>query len=51
MSTITLHTSALFDPKQKKFLNDMSITVNKETGLIESIYQRDNPFIAAAFWS
>ena len=37
---ITIHTSDLFDPKQKKVLRDMSITVDRPTGCIVEVYQR-----------
>ncbi|KIW79390.1 hypothetical protein Z517_06002 [Fonsecaea pedrosoi CBS 271.37] len=36
----TVHTSTLFDPKKKAFVNDISITVNPKTGLIEAVSQR-----------
>lgn len=37
---ITIHTSHLFDPKQKKFHPNRSVTINPTTGLIISIYTR-----------
>ncbi|KAL4809420.1 hypothetical protein BDV18DRAFT_157175 [Aspergillus unguis] len=43
MSQYTIHTTSLFDPKQKKVLTDTSITVSKTTGLITNIYQRTEP--------
>lgn len=45
MSGITLHTSLLFDPKQKKFLKDISITVDPETGLITKVLKRKDASI------
>ncbi|KAK0112820.1 hypothetical protein ONS95_014548 [Cadophora gregata] len=41
-SRLTIHTSTLFDPRQKKFLSDVSITVDTITGLITSIITRDD---------
>lgn len=40
MPQYTIHTSELFDPKQKKVLQDFSITVDQETGNIIRIFQR-----------
>lgn len=40
--TITLHTSLLFDPKQKAFLTNTSVVVSPETGLITRVYQRSS---------
>ncbi|KAH7370443.1 hypothetical protein BKA65DRAFT_417985, partial [Rhexocercosporidium sp. MPI-PUGE-AT-0058] len=42
MSRLVLHTSTLFDPRQKKFISDVSITVDTVTGLITSIIARDD---------
>ncbi|KAH9218051.1 hypothetical protein DL95DRAFT_444320 [Leptodontidium sp. 2 PMI_412] len=39
---LTIHTSTLFDPRQKKFISDVSITVDTGTGLITSIIARDD---------
>lgn len=36
----TIHTSTLFDPKKKAFVNDISITVSPATGLITKVSQR-----------
>jgi len=38
-----LHTSVLFDAQKKEFVNDVSIRVDPQTGLIESVYQRQTP--------
>lgn len=40
MPDITIHTSLLFDPKLKEFRENISITVNQESGLICSITTR-----------
>lgn len=42
MTTITLHTSDLFDPKLKKFLKDISVTVDSATGLITKVTSRND---------
>lgn len=42
MPDVTIHSSLLFDPKQKKFLPNISITVNEESGLIKEIVTRQN---------
>ena len=42
MPDITLHTSLLFDPKQKKFLDNISITGNPKTGLITNVFKREH---------
>ncbi|OQO10915.1 hypothetical protein B0A48_05170 [Cryoendolithus antarcticus] len=39
---ITIHTSKLFDPKQKAFLKDMTLTVSPLTGLITSVSRRSD---------
>jgi imidazolonepropionase-like amidohydrolase len=36
----TIHTDLLFDPKQKAWLKNTSITVSPSTGLITKVYQR-----------
>jgi len=41
MSTFTIHTNVLFDPKLKKFVNDVSVTVDKTTGLITRVWTRN----------
>lgn len=38
----TVHTSTLFDPKKKTFLPNHSIVVNPITGLITSVFKRDD---------
>ncbi|KAI1809338.1 hypothetical protein GGS20DRAFT_313846 [Poronia punctata] len=40
---LTIHTSCLFDSKNKCFLSDISIDVNTTTGLIDRTYERINP--------
>ncbi|KAI0376392.1 hypothetical protein F5Y04DRAFT_266444 [Hypomontagnella monticulosa] len=40
---ITVHTSLLFDSKQKRFIPDLSLIIDKNTGLITKVYERDNP--------
>ena len=35
-----VHTSLLFDPAQKKFLDNISLVVNRTTGLVTDTYQR-----------
>jgi len=42
MPEITLHTSTLFDPKQKKFVKDVSIKVNTQSGLITKVFTRND---------
>lgn len=42
-SSFTVHTSSLFDPKQKQYLKDISITVNPSTGLITAVFKRSKP--------
>lgn len=39
----TVHTSTLFDPKQKAWLQDISVTVDPSTGSIVKVYQRQKP--------
>lgn len=36
----TIHTSTLFDPKQKAFVSDVSVTVDPNSGLIVKVTQR-----------
>jgi imidazolonepropionase-like amidohydrolase len=36
----TIHTSVLFDPKQKAFVENVSITVDPISGLITEVVQR-----------
>lgn len=38
--TYTIHTSLLFDPHQKLWLTNVSIQVDKQSGLISSVTQR-----------
>ncbi|KAI1084849.1 amidohydrolase [Whalleya microplaca] len=40
---IAVHTSSLFDSKAKRFVSDVSIVINKTTGLITEVYKRDKP--------
>ncbi|KAI0846642.1 hypothetical protein F5Y00DRAFT_254563 [Daldinia vernicosa] len=40
---ITVHTSSLFDSKQKRFVSDLSILIDVSTGLITRVYKRDGP--------
>jgi imidazolonepropionase-like amidohydrolase len=37
---LSIHTSCLFDSKEKTFLNDVSISVDPNTGLITKVYTR-----------
>lgn len=41
MPRFQIHTSLLFDPKQKIFIKDVSITVDTETGLIVKVCTRN----------
>ncbi|RDW84268.1 hypothetical protein BP6252_01858 [Coleophoma cylindrospora] len=41
MPQYTIHTSSAFDPKQKKFVENLSITVDSTTGLIVRVFVRD----------
>ncbi|KAI1136647.1 amidohydrolase [Hypoxylon sp. FL0543] len=43
---ITVHTSSLFDSKQKCFISDVSILVDPSTGLITRVWKRDGPLPA-----
>ncbi|KAL2169704.1 hypothetical protein VTG60DRAFT_5757 [Thermothelomyces hinnuleus] len=40
--TLTVHTSLLFDPIQKSFLENVSVEVNTKTGAIARLYRRDS---------
>ncbi|KAL1858135.1 hypothetical protein VTK73DRAFT_7921 [Phialemonium thermophilum] len=40
MAPYTVHTSVLFDPKKKQWLEDMSLTVDPVTGCITRYYRR-----------
>jgi imidazolonepropionase-like amidohydrolase len=40
---LTIHTSCLFDSKNKRFASDVSIDVNTRTGLITKVYTRSQP--------
>ncbi|KAJ5570333.1 uncharacterized protein N7459_009763 [Penicillium hispanicum] len=42
MTSFTLHTSSLFDPKAKRVLKNISITVDSATGRIVRIFERDD---------
>ncbi|KAL4875349.1 amidohydrolase [Aspergillus karnatakaensis] len=48
MSTYTVHTSSLFDPKQKAVLSDISITVDTQTGTITDVFARSEPLASIA---
>ena len=39
----TIHTSLLFDPKTKSFLENVSIKINPQTGAIIGLRQRSTP--------
>lgn len=41
MGVFSIHTSMLFDSKQKKFIENVSLTVDPETGLITAVIVRD----------
>ncbi|KAI8962050.1 hypothetical protein F5Y11DRAFT_324098 [Daldinia sp. FL1419] len=38
---ITVHTSSLFDSKRKRFVSDLSISIDVNTGLVAKVYERD----------
>lgn len=40
--TFTVHSSLLFDPKQKAFRKNISIEVDRDTGSITNVYERDD---------
>jgi len=40
---LTVHTSLLFDPIRKAFLENVSVEVNTKTGAITHLYQRRAP--------
>jgi imidazolonepropionase-like amidohydrolase len=42
-STLIVHTSLLFDPIQKAFLENVSVEVNTETGSIVRLHHRNTP--------
>lgn len=42
MTQYTLHTSSLFDPKQKRIRENVSVTVDSTSGLIVKIFERDD---------
>lgn len=48
MATYTVHTSILFDPKKKAFVNDVSITVDPRTGLIVDVARRSTGSLGEA---
>lgn len=39
---ITIHTSLLFDSKQKQLIPNTSLTINTRTGLITNVFKRDS---------
>ena len=41
MTILTIHTDTLFDPKLKAFVNDVSLSVDTETGLIAHVFHRE----------
>ncbi|KAI1381200.1 amidohydrolase [Hypoxylon crocopeplum] len=43
---ITVHTSSLFNSKEKSFVSDVSISIDADTGLITRVYTRDGPLPA-----
>ncbi|KAK3956035.1 hypothetical protein QBC32DRAFT_251974 [Pseudoneurospora amorphoporcata] len=40
--TFTVHSSLLFDPKQKAFRKNISIEINRDTGSIANVYERND---------
>jgi imidazolonepropionase-like amidohydrolase len=42
-STFTVHTSLLFDPIQKAFLENVSVEINPQTGAIARLHHRNSP--------
>ncbi|KAL9081292.1 MAG: hypothetical protein Q9157_000147 [Trypethelium eluteriae] len=38
--SFSVHTSLLFDPQRKQFLHNISLTVDRTTGLITEVYER-----------
>lgn len=42
-SEYTVHTSTLFDPKSKQVLENISVTVDKVSGLMVNVFQRKMP--------
>lgn len=47
MTTFTLHTSTLFDPRVKTVRHNTSIVIDKTSGLITKVYGRENDDIPA----
>ena len=43
MTTYKVHTDSLYDPKQKKFVEDVSLEVDTQTGLITQVISRKEP--------
>ncbi|KAI1417911.1 amidohydrolase [Hypoxylon sp. FL1857] len=43
---LTIHTSSLFDSRQKRFISDVSILVDPGTGLITKVWKRESPLPA-----
>ena len=41
MPEITVHTSTLFDPKEKEFLENISVSANSEIGHITKVFERE----------
>jgi imidazolonepropionase-like amidohydrolase len=46
--TFTVHTSLLFDPRSKKFVNDISITVHVASGSVTNVYKRTTALSSVA---
>jgi imidazolonepropionase-like amidohydrolase len=44
---LTIHTSLLFDPIQKAFLENVSVLVNTHTGAIVRLHHRTTPDLPA----
>ena len=40
--TFTVHSSLLFDPKKKAFRKNISIEIDRGTGSIANVYERDD---------
>ncbi len=45
MEQYTIHTSKLFDPKAKQVLKDASVTVDKRSGLIVKVFNRNDQVV------
>jgi imidazolonepropionase-like amidohydrolase len=43
---VTVHTSLLFDSKQKQLIPNTSLTINTRTGLITNVFKRDAPIVS-----